>query len=351
MASRTTPYFVHLAGGFSGMNNPGGRVYWVAATGYLAVDGVAPSDSNNGTSPQQPFATVQAALNACTAGRGDIVAVLPGTYTITTALTMTKDDVTLMSALPVGARERGGVVIVNATAATGLLTIDANNCSVIGLVFDDNVTAATADTGVILISTASTAELVTGTKIINCYLDMLGADADRDGICVGLTTDATDAAPYTLIEGCTVLDCDQDAIVVNVGSGYSVIRDCHIYDVANLTRYGVEVLATSVTVEDCDIMVGDTATPGACIHNGVAAARLLAHRNHLAAFGADTTGILVINTATQMTSGNWIVAAAAANIVDYLTASTTPSADANVQSVYGADPPTASFDTPTVAGA
>jgi len=346
MASRTTPYFVHLAGGFSGMNNPGGRVYWVAATGYLAVDGVAPSDSNTGTSPQQPFATVQAALNACTAGRGDIVAVLPGTYTITTALTMTKDDVTLMSALPVGRRERSGVVIANATAATSLLTIDANNCSVIGLVFDDNVTAATADTGVIMISTASTAELVTGTKIINCYLDMLEATSTRDGICVGLTTDATDAAPYTLIEGCTILDCDQDAIVLNVGSSYSVVRDCHIYDLVNLCRYGVEVLATSCSIEDCEILCSDTASPGACIHNGVATARLEAYRNQLHAYGTNTVNILVINTATQRTSANWMACVSASKNVVYTTDNTSPSADSNVSTVFNAIAAIAVFDTP-----
>lgn len=346
---RQTPYHVNFNGGFSGYNNPGGQVWYVGASGYTAVSGVGASDTNSGKSPQQPFSTIQKGLDSCVTGRGDIVAILPGSYTVTAALTMTSDDVVLASAVPVGRRERGPVTIVNATDVN-TITINANNCTVYGITFDDNVATATADTAVIAVNTASSATDYTGTKIVNCFIDMLGSDTDRDGIALGLAGDATDGAIGSLVQGCVIMDCDQDAIAIAAGSEYSVVRDCHIFDVANLTRYGVDVAAVSCTVEDCDIMVGDTATPGACIHNGVAAARMIANRNNLAAFGANTTGILVIDTATQMTAGNYIVAVAVGNVVDYLTASTSPSADANVQSVYGADPPTASFDTPTVAG-
>ena len=87
MAYRNTSYFVNFTGGFSGFNNPGARVYWVGAA--VAADGISPSDGNSGSSPQQAFSTIQKGLDACTAGRGDIVAVLPGSYTITAALTMT----------------------------------------------------------------------------------------------------------------------------------------------------------------------------------------------------------------------------------------------------------------------
>jgi len=87
-----------------------------------------------------------------------------------------------------------------------------------------------------------------------------------------------------------------------------------------------------------------------CGANGVAAARLVATGNHLHAWGADTTAILVINTATQRTSGNWITATAAGNVVDYLTASTSPSADSNTSAVYAADPAGGTLAGITVAG-
>jgi len=348
---RFTPYHVVFNGGFTGENSPGGQVYYVAASGYTAVNGIGASDSNNGKSPQQPFSTIQAGLDACTAGRGDTVALLPGSWTVTAALTMTKDDVTLKSAIPVGPRERGPAVIVNATDVN-TLAIDANDCAVAGIVFDDNVATATADTAVIAVNTASTATDYTGTKIINCYLDMAGADSDRDGITLGLAGDATDGALNSLVEGCTIWDCNQDAIVIAAGSEYSTVRNCHIHDDGTiLTRYGVEVVALSCTVEDCDISVSDTATPGACIHNGLAASRLEAYRNTLHAWGADGTCILAIATATQRTADNWMTAVAAGNLVDYITDNTSPSADANVQAVFAADSPKADFDTPTDDGA
>ena len=352
MASRNIRYHVNFNGGFTGINNPGGQTYYVGASGYAAAgDGIAPSNSNTGTSPQAPLSTIQAALDKCVSGRGDVVAVLPGSYTVSAAITMTKDDVRLVSAQPVGPREYGPVVIVDATAATSLLTINANNCTVDGIVFDDNVAAATADTGAIMINTASTGKLFSGTILRNCYIDMDGADTDRDGICVGLTADATDAAPKTTVEGCVVYNCEQDAIVVNVGSDGSVVRDCYIYDDGTrLCRYGVEVLAIECAVEGCDIMLSDTATPGACVHNGIAAARLLVTGSNLHAWGADTTCILVVNTATQRTANNWLTATAIGNTVDYLTDNTTNSADTNISALFEAAPTASEFDTPTVAG-
>jgi len=348
---KNVSYFLNLQGGFSGVNNPGGAVYWVGASGYAAYDGSSPSDANDGLSPQEPFATIQAALNACTSGRGDIVMVLPGTYTVTAAITMSKDDVTLASALPVGRRERSQVIIANSTDVNTLI-ITGNDCKVIGIGFDDDVATATAATAAVCIGNiASSAVTVSNTIIRNCYIDMLGSDADRDGICVGLTADASDGGPHTLIEGCTILDPDNCGVIINVGSPYTVVRDCHIYDLVNLCLYGVEVLAVSCTVEHCDILVSATTGPGACIHNGVAAARLLAVNNTLHAWGADTTAILVINTATQRTANNWITATATKNSVDYLTACTSPSADVNWYAFYAADPAGTDATEVSVAGA
>lgn len=344
-------YFLQLNGGVGGFGNPGARTFYVGASGWTATpDGEAPSNNNNGLSPQTPKSTIQAALDLCTSGRGDTVALLPGNYTVTAAITMTKDDVTLKSAHPVGRRERGNAVIINATDCN-TLTVDANNCIVEGLVFDDNVAAATADTAVIAVNSVNNATDYTGTVIRNCYIDMQGSDADRDGITLGLAGDATDGAIQSVVEGCTIVDCDQDAIVIAAGSDYSAVRDCHIYDVANLTRYGVEVAAAQCVVEDCDIMVGDTATPGACIDNGLAGSLLTVTGCNLHAWGADTTAIYVIATATQRTADNFITATAAGNVVDYIGDNTTPSADAFASGIYGADPPAAAWGQSTDDGA
>lgn len=347
--ARNVGYHVNFVGGIGGVSNPGGQTFYVGASGYAAAgEGITPANSNNGKSPQAPFSTIQYGLDQCVAGRGDTVAVLPGSYTITAALTMTKDDVTLTAAHQVGPREYPNVDIVCATDVSEI-EINANNVTVHSLRIDDNVTAATAASACIDINTSSTGVDYSGVKVINCWLDMVGStDSDKDGITLG--TDANDGALSTLVQGCTILDCPNVGVLINVGSEYSEVRDCKIYDAGDLTLYGVDVLATSVTIDGCDILVSNTAGPGACIHNGVAAARMVATNNRLHAWGADTTCILVINTATQHTTGNYCTAAAVGNLVDYLTASTTPSADANTYAFYAADPAGAQHTGVTVAG-
>ena len=328
------------------MNNPGGQTFYVGASGYTAADGIGASDSNDGKSPQQPFSTIQVGLNACTSGRGDVVAILPGSITVTAAITMTKDDVTLTGAYSRGPRAYQPAVIVNATDVN-TITVDANNCTIANLTLDDNVATATADTAAIAVNSASTGVDYTGTTIENVYLDMAGADSDRDGITLGLAGDANDGALKSLVQGCTVWDCGQDAIVIAAGSENCVVRDCYINDDGTITtRYGVEAVALSGHVDACTILSSGTA----CINNGIAAARLLVTNCTLAAWGADTIGIVAINTATQMTMNNWIAAKGAGNIIDYATSSTTPSADAAVGNITGTDPAAGAIVTPTVDG-
>src|SRR3990167_10022922 len=152
-------YHLNLNGGFTGFNTPGGKTFYVGASGYQAAgEGVNPSNNNSGEAPQEPFSTIQYALDQCVAGRGDVVAVLPGSYTVTAALTMTKSNVTLMSAYPVSPRERSPVVIVNATDVQ-TITVDANYCTVYGLTLDDNVGSgvATANSAAIRVCSANVA--------------------------------------------------------------------------------------------------------------------------------------------------------------------------------------------------
>ena len=175
---------------------------------------------------------------------------------------------------------------------------------------------------------------------------MLGSDSDRDGICVGLTTDATDAAPHTLIEGTTILDCDQDAIVINVGSNHSAVRGCLIYDTANTTRFGVELLALQCQIQDNTIWTSTAS--GACVHNGIAAARALISGNKLAGFTTTTYGLKAIATATQVTLGNWIGSGATAYVNDYTTDNTTPSSDANISGFFAGTPGATALNVPSV---
>lgn len=68
-----------------------GKVFWVNNSSVLADGGIGGSDGNPGTY-QKPFRTIDYAIGRCTAGRGDIIMVMPGhAETITAAGGITLD--------------------------------------------------------------------------------------------------------------------------------------------------------------------------------------------------------------------------------------------------------------------
>ena len=329
--------FNHTSGMWVNLDKPGGRVYFVGGGSVAAKgrtgSGLSASNDNDGLTPERPLSTIQSAIGDCTAGRGDTVALLPGSIAITAAITIGKDDMTLTAAQPVGARQYPNVTISTATDVS-MLEINANNVTVDSIRFDDNVTAATAGTATIDVNTSDTGEDFSGVRILNCWIDQAGmTDSDRDGITLG--TDASDGALAALVEGCTIIEAGRNAILINVGSEHSTVRNCKIYDVADVTLNGVKVLATSCTIEYCDMLTSGADGSG-CIYNGVAAARMVANNNNLAAWGADTACIIVANTATQRTHNNHMTATAAGNFVNYITDNTTPSADTGFENVFAA---------------
>ena len=358
MSSRDTPYFVNFQGGFSGFNNPGGRVFWVAASGYTALNGIGPSDSNSGLSPQKPFSTIQKGLDSCVAGRGDIVALLPGSYTITAALTMTIADVTLCSAHPVAAHDYSPVIITGAaTLDVNLVQMDADNTRIIGLGFEAGFTTVTANQEVIQVNSTNTTTDIFGAIIKNCFFDMTRAagaasasDTDLDVIRVGL--DSTDRAFNALVEGCTIRGYDQDGISIEAGSVGAVIRDNRIYDGigSELGLSGVNIKATNALVSGNRITAGTNSTTAGPINVNVATARAIITDNHLVAWGADTLGIVAINTATFHSARNYIHAVAAGNIIDYVTSATVPSSNIDWGNIQNVDPALPALVTATVGG-
>lgn len=88
---------MYAKGRWHNLDKPGGAVFFVGG-GTLALNGRGASDVNNGLTPEEPFSTIDGTRGAhasCIAGRGDTIVVLPGSVTITAAISMTKADVTL----------------------------------------------------------------------------------------------------------------------------------------------------------------------------------------------------------------------------------------------------------------
>lgn len=68
-----------------------GRVFWVAPSSYY-VDGrsYSASDNNDGLSPERALASINQFVTLAIADAGDICMVLPGSYTISTTITLSK---------------------------------------------------------------------------------------------------------------------------------------------------------------------------------------------------------------------------------------------------------------------
>ena len=121
-------------------DKPGGGVFFVGG-GTVAVNGVGASDTYPGIRPEESKSTIQDALDKTVAGRGDTVVVLPGSVTITAALTMTKADVTLSGI------DSNGTINPSAILSSLAASADAINVTAANVVIEDlHFPASTAAT-------------------------------------------------------------------------------------------------------------------------------------------------------------------------------------------------------------
>lgn len=163
-----------------------GKVFYVAKSGLpTLVNQKDGSDGNDG-SFNAPFATIQKAINSCTASRGDIIFVKPGhTESVAAA-----GDIALSTAgvaiLGLGA---GALrpTITYTTANTAAITVTAANCSVSNLLLVANFAAiGAAFTVTAKDFTCHNCEFRDTTSILNFkrLFNASGADNTADGLWV-----------------------------------------------------------------------------------------------------------------------------------------------------------------------
>jgi hypothetical protein len=339
------------------MRKPGGQVFFVGGS-VAAYRGLGGSDSYDGLNPQRPLSTISGALNKCVSGRGDTIVLLPGSITVTSAISITVDDVTIQSYDDVMPHcYSPSIITAAATYNANVIQIDANNVTLRGIGFEAGFTTVTANQEVIQINSTDATDDVFGAVIENCYFDMTRAAgaasaADNDLDCIRVGLDSNDRAFNTVIRGCVIKGCDQDAISISAGTTGCLIENNHIFDGvgSELTRIGVSLFGVGNRVIGNKIMCGTDSDTAGPISVGVTAALAQVYNNNLVAWSTNTVAITVVNTATVFSSGNWLLAVNAGNLVDFKTAATTPSASADVGNVYAADPALAAFTQATVAG-
>ena len=113
-----------------------GEVFWVNNSSVPAKGAITGSDGNKGTR-QQPFGTLDYAIGKCTAGRGDIIVLMPGhTETVTSATTIAL-DVAGVAVLGLGTGTLRPTITYT-TANTATINVTADNVAIKNIRFVAN---------------------------------------------------------------------------------------------------------------------------------------------------------------------------------------------------------------------
>jgi len=117
-----------------------GKVFWVNNSSVLAPGGATGSDANKG-SYTYPFSTLDYAIGQCTAGRGDVIYIMPGYTQTMTAADAVDVDVADVRIIGLGRGQKRPKFTYTNTA--GEFVIGAANVRIENLLFVPGVSAVT----------------------------------------------------------------------------------------------------------------------------------------------------------------------------------------------------------------
>jgi len=283
-----------------GLKTAGGCTYYV---GDINVWTTA-SDVHNGTDPMNPKATIQAALNVCTADHGDTVVLLPGVYTLTASLSMVIDGVRLIGVgWPQG--QLGEIVEITGTNLD-LLNVDANDIEIAGIYF-----YAGGNESFECIEVAATSS-TSGLHIHHCRFEM-----GDNGIYLGegVATWADDVE----IDHCAFLqvyDATTSSGIMVDRARRVLIHDNYFEDEYDKGNYGVHAANTSnpgVIVDHNDFVF---AQAGTCVYRAGTTADISITNN---LFSGTVTGINQIVDGGTHAAWNYLANNAGGALVDATT--------------------------------
>lgn len=120
-----------------------GKTFYVCNSSTVQPLGIAGSDGNNGLTPEQPFSTIDKAINSSTAGRGDTIIVMPGHAETIADATSLVPDVSGVKIIGTGEGELRPVITF-ATSTSANIPVSGANTVISGLVFKCNIASQTA---------------------------------------------------------------------------------------------------------------------------------------------------------------------------------------------------------------
>ena len=138
------------------------------------VDSGNGSDGNDGRDPGFPMATIDAAINRCTASQGDVILVQPGhSESLTAAIEL---DVIGVQILGIGEGTLRPQITL--TADDNGIEVSAANCTVENLYFNERTTTPTSNNAYIDVSAVSC-------KLLSLHFDVGAEDLDSITIAAG----------------------------------------------------------------------------------------------------------------------------------------------------------------------
>lgn len=204
-----------------------GRVFWVNNSSVLPEGGIAGNDGNKGNY-LQPFSTINGAVTAATASRGDIIVCMPGhaeTVSAAGGVALSKAGLALVG-LGTGSLRP----TLNLTATTSTIALSAANCSMTNILVTGGVDAIVS---AILVTAA------------DCYVELNYRDVTGQCTDCLLTTAAANRLKVH------VADYD-GATAAGTNAGIAIVGGDHIeitgnYMDGNFAVGGIDIRTTATT--------------------------------------------------------------------------------------------------------
>ena len=191
----------------------GGQIMGLIGDGKVFyVDPGNGFDGNSGTKPTQAFSTLQAGIDACVDGRGDVIMRLPGGEEVTETVAFDKSGI-YVKAVTYGVNRFASGELFSTYAATSFIDGPAatitKRCTIEGLGFVSRDAGTTFFSGAAMLIGGDGLAGQFGAHILNCRFPKWGF-TNRIGLAVEGTSDV-------VIEG-----CDFEGVTTNFASGIYV---------------------------------------------------------------------------------------------------------------------------------
>jgi hypothetical protein len=238
----------YARGRWMNLDKPGGAVFFVGG-GTPAFKGIGRSNSYSGLTPEEPLSTIAQGVTNCVDGRGDTIVLLPGSVTVTTAIAMSKADVTLSGVEPNGSINPSAI-LVNASAIDGI-NVSAANVVIEDLHFPAGTTAA---------NTSRINAGAAGLTVRNCTFECGAYDLESITIpSAGLHTHILNNRFYITANG------PDAAIEIEAAAAYYINIVGNVFHGGNDTNgWDTGAINSGVAHLDC-VVKGNTSTFGPAI--------------------------------------------------------------------------------------